>query len=216
VANDYPIVGPASIDLRTFTSILTAAHSPAAGEAPAMYAAIRGYGVDPAVVLAVMQHESSFGKAGIAVGRHNLAGARYYASTAAFGATNRGGWASFPTYAASAAYTAHLLANHAGQGSKGGTARSFASWYAPASDGNKPAAYGAAVVAAINKWRGAPAATTPAKAAAKPAAKAAPKAATKAATPAAAVGGLTLTTGQVYGVATVALVAILVLLVMKG
>jgi len=162
MADDYKLVGPPSIDLRTFQSILTAAGSPAAGEAPGIYTAAMRYGVDPAVLLAIAQHESSFGKAGIAVGRHNLFGSRYYAGTAAFGATNRGGWAAFPTYTASAAYTASLLASKSYAGA-GLTARTFPNRYAPASDGNKPAAYGASIVNAINRWRGAPPSTAPAK-----------------------------------------------------
>lgn len=180
MATDYPVIGPPTIDLRTFQAVLVAAHSPAAGEAPAMYAAIRNYGVDPAVVLAIMQHESGFGKAGIAVGRNNGFGDRYYAGAAAFGATNRGGWAAFPTWAAGAAYTASLLASH-GKQANGGTARTFPNWYAPSSDGNNPQSYGLAVVNAINAWRGDPkiaasaaraATTTPAKAPAKAAPKA--------------------------------------------
>jgi len=211
MASDYPILGPSTISLPTFAAILTNAHSPAASDAPAMYAAIRAYGVDPAVVLAVMQHESSFGKAGIAIGRNNLAGARWYSGIlgTTFGATNRGGWAAFPTYAASAGYTASLLASHASQGTNGGTARTFPNWYAPASDGNKPAAYGLAVVNAINGWTGGvqatategklKAPTTPAKA--------------PTATAAGPVGGIS--SSQLYGVVVVAVAAILVLLVVK-
>ncbi len=153
MATDYAIVGPPTIDLHTFQAILTAAHSPMAGEAPAIYAAIRSHGVDPAVILAIAQHESGFGKAGIAVGRNNPFGSRYYPSTGAFGAINRGGWAAFPNYAAAASYTSALLASHSGS-KVGGTARTFPVWYAPASDGNKPASYGLAVVNAINRWRG--------------------------------------------------------------
>lgn len=155
MANDYPLVGAPSITLGQFQAVLTAAHSPAAGEAPAMYAAIRRYNVDPAVVLAIMQHESSFGKLGIAVGRNNGFGSRYYSGTSSFGATNRGGWAAFPNWAAGAGYTASLLASSSYAGSKNaGTARTFANRYAPSSDGNNPSAYGVAVVNAINGWKG--------------------------------------------------------------
>ena len=199
MANDYPLIGPPSITLAQFQSILTAAHSPAAGEAPAMYAAIRRYNVDPAIVLAVMQHESSFGKAGIAVGRNNGFGSRYYSGTTAFGATNRGGWAAFPTWTQGAAYTASLLASYA-RTKAYSTARTFPNRYAPSSDGNNPNAYGNAVVAAINRWRGvAPAAS--------PAPKAAPKAAPA---PSAKPTGFVMSNGAALGIVglTVILLAI--------
>jgi hypothetical protein len=208
MSNDYPVKGPPTIDLRTFQAILTAAHSPAAGEAPAIYTAAMRYGVDPAVLLAIAQHESGYGSKGIAVGRHNMFGDRYYAGTAAFGAVNRGGWAAFPTYAAGAAYTASLLAAH------GGTARSFPSWYAPASDGNKPAAYGLAIVNNINRWRGsAPAAAGKAASSSSSPAKAKPKAKAKASTTIAAPAGIS--TSAIYGLGTVALVAILLLILVR-
>ncbi len=205
MASDYPLVGPPSIDLRTFQAILTNAGSPAAGEAPGIYAAALSYHVDPAVLLAIMQHESGFGKAGIAVGRHNLFGSRYYAGTAAFGAVNRGGWASFPSYAASAAYTASLLASPSYAGA-GLTARTFPTRYAPSSDGNNPKAYGLAIVNAINKWRGSPAA-----AAGKAPAKAA-KPTAKGNAPAQLVQGIS--TPAVLAIGTVA-VAVVVLLLLR-
>ena len=155
MASDYALIGPPTIDLVTFQGVLTAAGSPAAGQAPAMYAAIRTYGVDPAVVLAIMQHESNFGKAGIAVGRNNGFGSRYYGGTMRFGAIDRGGWAGFPTWAAGAGYTASLLASARYAGTRGAnTARTFATVYAPTSDGNNPTAYGLSVVNAINRWTG--------------------------------------------------------------
>ena len=155
MATDYPLVGPPTISLATFGSVLRSAGSPMAAEAPAIYSAILAKGVDPAVVLAISQHESNFGKAGIAVGRNNPYGSRYYGGAAAYGATNRGGWAAFPNYAQAAAYTAGLLASGSYAGA-GLTARTFPTRYAPASDGNKPAAYGTAIVNAINRWRGEP------------------------------------------------------------
>lgn len=155
MATDYPLIDKPTITLSQFQNILVSAKSPAAGQAPAMYAAIRAHGVDPGVVLAVMQHESNFGKAGIAVGRNNGFGSRYYPGMSAFGATDAGGWASFPTWSAGAAYTASLLASSSYAGSsKYDTAATFPKRYAPSSDGNNPSAYGAAIVNAINTWTG--------------------------------------------------------------
>lgn len=150
---DYPILGPPTISESAFAGVLSAAHSPAAKEAAGIYAAFASRGVDPAIGLAIAQHESSFGKSGIAVGRSNIYGNRYYASQAAFGATNVGGWAKFPTYAAGAAYEASLLAGPLyGGSSHYNTARTFPFRYAPARDHNSPANYGNAIVAALTRW----------------------------------------------------------------
>lgn len=155
MSTDYPLLGPPSISLAAFTHVLQAAGSPAASEASGIYAAFVKQGVDPAIGLAIAQHESSFGKAGIAVGRKNLFGNRYYASQASVGATNAGGWGKFPTYAANAAYEAALLAGPLyGGSSRFNTARTFPFRYAPTSDGNAPTNYGSSIVAAITKWGG--------------------------------------------------------------
>jgi hypothetical protein len=148
--NDFPLFGPPSISLAKFTSILQAAHSPIAGSAAGVYAAFVAQGVDPAIGLAISQHESSYGKAGIAVGRNNPYGDRYYANAAAFGGRNVGGWVRFPTYTAAAQYEAHLLAT----GYRGYTARTFAEKYAPAKDHNNPSSYGNSIVRLLASWSG--------------------------------------------------------------
>lgn len=149
---DYPILGAPSISLGTFTQVLQAAHSPAAREAAGIYAAFVAQGVDPAIGLAIAQHESGFGKAGIAVGRFNLFGDRYYGQA---GATNAGGWAKFANYTAGAKYEAALLAGPLyGKSGKYATARTFPFRYAPSSDGNSPANYGNAVARLITGWSG--------------------------------------------------------------
>jgi hypothetical protein len=167
---DYPLKSAPTLTEGQFASILKAAKSPAAGEAAGIYAAFVAQGLNPAIGLAIAQHESSFGTAGIAVGRNNLYGNRYYASEAAFGAVNQGGWAKFPNYTAGAKYEASLLAGPLYAGNpKFNTVQTFAYRYAPAGDGsNNPNAYGNAIVNAINRWGGTPIAsnTTVTKAAA--------------------------------------------------
>lgn len=167
--NDFPIFGPPSISLARFTSILRAAGSPEASSAAGIYNAFVAQGVDPAIGLAISQHESSYGKAGIAVGRDNPYGDRYYASAAAFGGKNVGGWVKFPSYTAAAQYEAHLLATSY----RGYTARTFAQKYAPASDNNNPSSYGNSIVNLLKKWTGGAAPlSTKVAASAKPKAKA--------------------------------------------
>jgi hypothetical protein len=153
---DYPLKSAPTISESQFAGILKAANSPAASEAAGIYQAFVAKGINPAIGLAIAQHESSFGKAGIAVGRNNLFGNRYYAGEA--GATNAGGWAKFTSYVANAQYEAGLLAGPLyGGNPKFDTAQTFAYRYAPSGDGgNNPNAYGNAIVAAVTKWGGTP------------------------------------------------------------
>ena len=198
MAGDYPILGKPTIGLAQFGTILQQANSPAAPEYVSIYNASVKYGVDPAVLLAVFQHESSFGKAGIAVGRQNGYGLRWNDSYTAFGGVNRNGWAAFPSWTMGAEAAASLLhtygTNSIRKGKNTSTVRTFPYVWAPSSDGNKPSAYGAALATSIAKWTGqagqswtAPTTTLAAKPAAKPAA-------TPAAVPTAAASGPALTT----------------------
>lgn len=150
---DYPLRSAPTISLASFTNVLRNAGSPIAAEAAGVYGAFVAHGINPAVGLAIAQHESSYGKAGIAVGRRNPYGDRFYAGIK--NAVNRGGWASFSSYTAAAQYEAGLLAGpkYAG-GAYANTARTFAQVYAPSSDGNNPKSYGSAIVGLINKWSG--------------------------------------------------------------
>lgn len=159
--NDFRILSAPTISLERFTSVLRAAKSPAAKEASAMYAQAIKYGVDPAFLLAIMRKESNFGRAGIAVGRQNGWGLRWYASYADLGGTNRGGWAHFPTWAQGAAAASRLLAGGLyGRSGKYNTARRFPFRWAPAGDGNAPRKYGAQIVSFIRGWGGVPGVTT--------------------------------------------------------
>ena len=150
MAYDFPLFGPPTISLAQFTHVLQAAHSPIAAEASGVYNAFVAQGVNPAIGLAIAQHESSYGKAGIAVGRYNPYGDRYYSPAAAYGGRNVGGWVRFPNYTKAAQYEAHLLAT----GYRGYTARTFAEKYAPARDHNNPSSYGNSIVHLLNQWSG--------------------------------------------------------------
>ena len=164
---DYPILGGPSIDLATFTNILQGAHSPAAGEASGLYNAATTYGVDPAVLLAVFQHESSFGTKGVATTTRNVGNLVYQPNSAQFGGYQSGRWNAYPTWTQGALDASRLLASGLyGRSSGYSTARTFPARWAPSSDGNNPTGYGAALVSSINAWRGlsTPAPTAPAAA----------------------------------------------------
>lgn len=183
---DYPILGGPSIDLATFTNILQGAHSPAAGEASGLYNAATTYGVDPAVLLAVFQHESSFGTKGVATTTRNVGNLVYQPNSAQFGGYQSGRWNAYPTWTQGALDASRLLASSLyGRSSSYSTARTFPARWAPSSDGNNPTGYGSALVSSINAWRGV---STPAPV---PAKVTAPAPAKPAAEPVATAGSVT-------------------------
>lgn len=150
---DYPILAAPRITLATFAEVLHAAGSPAAGAAAHAYAACRSYGVDPAVLLAIFQHESGYGRAGVATADHSWGNER----TAPGYIQGPNGFVRFPTWEAGADDAARLLRVYGKSAIRPGTdtstVRKLPYVWAPAADHNKPAAYGAALVAAIDGYR---------------------------------------------------------------
>lgn len=163
---DYSILSTPRITEGQFASILRAHGSPAAGEAASIYGVVTSYGVDPAVFLAIFQHESSFGTAGVATRTRNPGNLVYTPSAAEFGGVKSGRWASFGTWTQGAAATANLLriygAGEIRPGVDTSTVRTLPFVWAPASDNNAPKAYGASLANAISTWTGARSSFTPA------------------------------------------------------
>lgn len=152
MATDYPILAPPTITARTFAAVLTRAGSPARGAALDAYRSAVAYGVDPAVLLAVFSHESSYGRAGRAVGNRSWGNER-----SAPGYPTSDGFARFPTWEAGAHNTARLLRVYGKSAIRPGTNTSTVQRmpyvWAPAADGNRPDAYGDALVRSINAYR---------------------------------------------------------------
>ena len=115
MAGDYPLLGPPSISLPAFASILSAAGSPAASSATGIYNALKKYGVDPAVGLAIFQHESSFGKAGTATKTHSIGNSRYYGDQGLgitkYVTASNGSFANYPNYTVAAEDLGRLLSS---------------------------------------------------------------------------------------------------------
>ncbi len=101
--------------------------------------------VDPAVGLAVFQHESSFGTRGRATANRSWGNLR-----------RAGVFVKYSSWAAGAVAAARLLAiygrNAIRPGTETDTTTTFPYVWAPEADGNDPAAYGAAVTAAVSTW----------------------------------------------------------------
>jgi hypothetical protein len=148
---DFNILATPRIHQATFAKILRDAKSPAAVDAPKLWAAIVSHGVDPALALAVFQHESSYGKAGAAVSRRNWGNLR----TSPHFPRDKG-FVTYPTWVDGAGDAARLLARYGRNEIRPKvntrTARTFPFVWAPSADGNKPDRYGTAVVAAIVRF----------------------------------------------------------------
>jgi hypothetical protein len=148
---DFTILAAPRIQQATFARILRDAKSPAAVDAPKLWVAIIRHGVDPALALAVFQHESSYGKAGAAVSRRNWGNLRTSPNF-----PRDGGFVTYPSWVDGAGDAARLLArygrNEIRPKKNTRTALTFPFVWAPSADGNKPDRYGKAVVAAIQRF----------------------------------------------------------------
>ena len=152
MATDFRILAAPRISIDTFIAILKANDSPAAPVAATCYRAIIRKGVDPALALAVFQHESTYGKNGAAVAHRNWGNLR----TSPHFPSPDGSFVEYPSWAAGAADTARLLqiygANMIRKGKVTDSARTFPRVWAPSKDGNRPKSYGEAIVARMQHY----------------------------------------------------------------
>jgi len=148
---DYSILSAPRISLRTFAGVLVRAGSPAAGAAEGAYEAAKRYGVDPAVLLAVFQHESNYGRAGVARSSRSWGNLRRSPDY-----PTRDGFARYPDWVTGAADTARLLRvygkNQIRPGKDTSTVERFPYVWAPTADGNAPDSYGDALVRVIRGY----------------------------------------------------------------
>lgn len=149
MVDDLIFLSSPRISLATFTQTLRDAGSPAAPQAAACYAALVGFGVDPAIGLAFFQHESTFGRMGIASRTKNWGNLRK--GGRATGAIQ--GFAAYSSWVASAADWAQLIAQVYVRQHGLDTVRKALPLYAPSSDGNVPTAYADAVVRSVLRWQ---------------------------------------------------------------
>jgi hypothetical protein len=141
------ILGRPSLSASFIDGVLARVQSPAQGTGQVFYQESVQTGIDDAYPFGIFQHESSFGLAGAAVATHNpgnIVCAGY--------PTCLGRFRSYATWAAGVRDLYALLAReyvpHHLQ-----TLESILQVYAPASDGNAPLDYIAAVKSSIALWR---------------------------------------------------------------
>lgn len=166
---DYRVIGvPPDLTEGQFVAILRAAGSPAAEAGQAVYRACVARRVSPVFLLAVFRHESGMGLAGWATTTRSWGNTRppsygapeigaYQQDTRAYtprpGPYSARSLCAYADWAAGGISTVARLVEHpAYRGLT--TVREIVPVWAPASDGNIPAAYIAAVLGAVKEWTG--------------------------------------------------------------
>jgi murein DD-endopeptidase MepM/ murein hydrolase activator NlpD len=127
--------------------------SPALAEAESMYEAIVQEGGDPAIALAFFEHESSGGKAGVAVFTHSLGNLRCTPGYSCYQTENNGAFRSYPNWTEGARDWTRLMAHYYRDELGLTTLEQILPVYVPTSDGNAPASYLQAVKSRVDQLR---------------------------------------------------------------
>lgn len=147
----YPsnlVVRPPSLSAIFVNRVLAAAHSPATGSGEAFYQFSVQYQIDDAFTLAVFEHESTFGKTGVASLTHSIGNIR--CST---GYRCLDGFRWYPTWTDGLRDFYQLLRNLYVNQWHLLTVEQIIPITAPASDGNDPPGYIHDVQTSMNTWR---------------------------------------------------------------
>jgi len=141
------VIGGASLSAVFIDRVLAAYHSPAVGLGHALYADSLQFQIDDAYALAFFLHESSFGTTGVARYTHSIGNIICSGYPTCFQR-----FRSYASWQAGAWDWFRLIKDeYLPRGLT--TVEKIVPVYAPASDGNNPASYIAAVLQAVSLWR---------------------------------------------------------------
>ncbi len=151
-------ISPPRISKATFVNVLRTANSPAAPEAESMYDGCASVGVDPALLLAFFQHESSYGKAGICKTHdtRNPGNVRKAYNTSRgrqLQIEGRGPFWKFDSWTEGSIDWAERMKVVYSQQKGLDTVEKAIPIYAPSSDNNKPERYIQSVLTAVKTWQ---------------------------------------------------------------
>ena len=144
------VTGSPSISASQVDTILCKNNSPACGTGYTLYSYGTQYGIDPAFGLAVFEHESGFGKSGIAAQTKSLGNIRCSDGYACIG-----GFRAYSSWESSYSDFYKLIAGPSYVGSGLMTPEAILAKYAPTADNNDPVAYAADVESSMKDWRAA-------------------------------------------------------------
>ena len=147
-ADPQSVIGSATISAALIDIILAEYGSPAAGQGATFTALGAQYGIDPAFALAFYVQESHCGTRGVARFTHGIGNIRWTPGFASYE-----GYRAYPDYAAGIRDWFQLIRTLYVDGWGLETVATIVPRYAPAGDGNDPAAYTATVTALVATWR---------------------------------------------------------------
>ena len=142
------ILGAPSVSADFINRVLVTYHSPASGSGQAIYDDGVQFGIDPVFALAFFMHESSFGRAGIAVDSRNPGNIRCLPNVVC-----RDNFAWFSSWADGFSAWYALIRNLYVNQWHAVTVAQIIPHYAPTSDHNDESAYISAVLHAVEVWR---------------------------------------------------------------
>jgi len=141
------MVGSPTLSASQMQAILDQANSPVSSSfGQTLYGLGEQYSIDSAYALFWFDHESSFGKKGAAVSRHNFGN---LICTPGYPSCD-GRFRSYGSWEAGAEDWFKLLASHTYAGK---SISQITSIYAPSNDGNNPDAYAQLAIQTVARWR---------------------------------------------------------------
>ncbi len=145
---DGVLQGAPSLSAAFIERVFKQAHSPAQGTGQDLYTLSQAYGIDDAYALAFFKEESQFGTTGVARLTKSLGNIRCTA-----GYTCRYGYRSYADYPSGYADWYQLIVNVYLHQWHLRMVQQIVPRYAPATDGNDPAAYSVAILQSVAMWR---------------------------------------------------------------
>lgn len=155
--DDLAIVSEPRISVRQFTANLRAKGSPAAPIADTLYSICTEQGIDPAVVEAIFDHESSMGTAGICLHYNTCSPGNVRrpwdpTSGQVFNVPNRGNFTKYQNWQIGTLdMCKRLRYSYVAQGLD--TIRKAIPVWAPTTDGNQPERYISAIISDVRTWQ---------------------------------------------------------------
>jgi hypothetical protein len=158
-ADGHSLYGKPSLTAAQVNAILSAYHSPAAGQGQTLYDLSAQYGIDDAYPLAFFMHESDFGTQGMATITHSIGNLRCIDDAACV--NTQGGqcesgqscYAAFPSFAAGANAWFALITSSLYKGDGLTTVESIIPRYAPSADDNDEQAYISSILYCVSSWQ---------------------------------------------------------------
>ncbi len=150
----FSVVGSPSLSADFINQVLSTANSPAAGTGQVFYSQSLSTGIDDAYALAFFQHESTFGKFGVAASSLSIGNLRCLDdSYSDLGTWCESGYAYFPSWSNGIIAWYRLIHNLYVSEWRLTSIDQIINKYAPSDDSNDPSSYVRSVESSVSLWR---------------------------------------------------------------